>query len=89
MIDISATFDELLQHNINISDLKSYNKQKLNEDSFYDELLQISESNSRKKRAESKVGTLLTSAISLAIDADGSLQQLLPLPSSWLRTLFH
>lgn len=57
MVDISG-FDGLLQRNVTMNDLKSYIRQKLNEDSFFDELVEHSESNSRKKNAESNVGTL-------------------------------
>ena len=43
MIDISAAIDGLLEHDVGTSDLKSYPKQKFSDDSFLDELLQISE----------------------------------------------
>lgn len=58
MVDISTGFDGLLQQNVTMNDVKSYIRQKLNEDSFFDELVEHSESNSRKKNAESNIGTL-------------------------------
>lgn len=70
MVDVSTGFDELLQHNVGINDVKSYIRQKLNEDSFLDELGENFKSNSRKKNK--LIGRRLSSEINVDILSEGS-----------------
>lgn len=58
VVDTPAGLSELLQQNVLMNDVKSYIRQKINENSFFDELVEYYESNSTKKNAISNVSTL-------------------------------
>lgn len=58
VVDTPAELNELLQQNVLMNDVKSYIRQKIIENSFFDELVEHYESNSTKKNAISNVSTL-------------------------------
>lgn len=58
VVAIPIGLNELLQHNVPMNNVKSYIRQKINEDSFFNELVEHYESNSKKKNAISNVSTL-------------------------------
>lgn len=58
VVDIPTGLSELMQQNVPMNNVKSYIRQKINEDSFFDELVEHYESNSKKKNAISDVSTL-------------------------------
>lgn len=58
VVDIPTGLNELLQQNVPMNDVKSYIRQKINADSFFDELVEHYESNLKKKNPISNVSTL-------------------------------
>lgn len=58
VVDIPTGVNELLQQNAPMNDVKSYIRQKINEDLFFDELVEHYESNLKKNNAISNVSTL-------------------------------
>lgn len=58
VVDILTGVNELLQQNAPMNDVKSYIRQKINEDLFFDELVEHYKSNLKKNNAISNVSTL-------------------------------
>ncbi|MCJ1347841.1 hypothetical protein MMC31_006071 [Peltigera leucophlebia] len=63
VVDIPTELNELLQQNVPMNDVKSYIRQKINEGSFFDELVGHYESNSEKKNAISNPTTIAASSV--------------------------
>lgn len=58
VIDIPTGMNELLLQNVPMNDVKSYIRQKLTEDSFFEEFVEHYKSNSNKEYVISNVSTL-------------------------------